>query len=358
MPIPLILGALAVGAGVLGVKKTIDAISDNSDANDINADAEQIYSNAKEKLQNRRTRTETALETLGKEKLSILDGSVTRFVKVFEQLHNVDFTDSVGLEELKNFRLDKQSLLELKEMSAFATSMLGGLTGGAAGGALAAFGAYSGVMALGAASTGTAIAGLTGVAATNATLAFLGGGSLAAGGLGMAGGAAVLGGLVAGPALAVMGFWMGAKASENLDNARSNRAQARKIAEEMEAAGVLCDGISERSAMFKNLLLRLDEMLSPLIGHIQVFVEKKHASLTITQKLWRFILRHRRVEYSSLSAEQKHTVVIAASLAKAIKTVIDTPILSQEGNLTNDSERIVETITSDLDAGKYQIVNT
>jgi hypothetical protein len=50
----------------------------------------------------------------------------------------------------------------------------------------AAFGAWSGAMAFGAASTGTAISALSGIAATNATLAFLGGGSLAAGGLGIA----------------------------------------------------------------------------------------------------------------------------------------------------------------------------
>jgi hypothetical protein len=41
---------------------------------------------------------------------------------------------------------------------------------------------YGGVMQLGAASTGTLISSLSGAAATNATLAWLGGGSLAAGG--------------------------------------------------------------------------------------------------------------------------------------------------------------------------------
>ncbi|MOA59596.1 hypothetical protein D3C78_1842590 [compost metagenome] len=55
------------------------------------------------------------------------------------------------------------------------------------------------VTALGSASTGAAIAGLSGVAATNATLAWFGGGALAAGGAGMAGGAVVLGGLFAIP---------------------------------------------------------------------------------------------------------------------------------------------------------------
>ena len=48
------------------------------------------------------------------------------------------------------------------------------------------------VASLGTASTGTAISTLSGAAATKATLAWLGGGTLAAGGLGVAGGAVVL----------------------------------------------------------------------------------------------------------------------------------------------------------------------
>ena len=57
------------------------------------------------------------------------------------------------------------------------------------------------VASLGTASTGTAISTLSGAAATKATLAWLGGGTLAAGGLGVAGGAVVLGVLCAGGAL-------------------------------------------------------------------------------------------------------------------------------------------------------------
>lgn len=47
----------------------------------------------------------------------------------------------------------------------------------------------------GAASTGTAISTLSGAAATKATLAWFGGGSLAAGGFGVAGGGIVLAGI-------------------------------------------------------------------------------------------------------------------------------------------------------------------
>ncbi|EGR2698029.1 hypothetical protein DUG79_12095 [Vibrio parahaemolyticus] len=70
----------------------------------------------------------------------------------------------------------------------------GGLVGGSA-----ALGAWGLVSLIGSASTGTAISSLSGVAATNATLAWFGGGSLATGGAGMAGGFWVLGGIVAAP---------------------------------------------------------------------------------------------------------------------------------------------------------------
>ena len=65
--------------------------------------------------------------------------------------------------------------------------------GAAAGALMMAAPAYFGA----AAGTGTAISSLSGAAATNATLAFYGGGTVASGGFGVAGGALVVGGAVA-----------------------------------------------------------------------------------------------------------------------------------------------------------------
>ena len=69
---------------------------------------------------------------------------------------------------------------------------------GAAGAGMAA-GAYAAASAFGTASTGAAISGLAGAAARNATLAWLGGGSLASGGGGMAAGMASLTGIALAP---------------------------------------------------------------------------------------------------------------------------------------------------------------
>jgi hypothetical protein len=320
MPLPLII--IGVGAAALGVGKGIKAAVDNSEAKDVNAQANCTIDDAKEHLELCRTKSGASLEALGKKKLFVLNKSVMWFVECFEKLQNVELGESAGLDELNKFRLDKQSFEGLREMGGYASSILGGAASGALGGGLAAFGAYSGAMAFGAASTGTAITALSGAAAANATLAFLGGGSLAAGGLGMAGGMAVLGGLMAGPALAIMGFVIGAKAKANLENAYSNLAEAKKIAEELTTAAVLCNGIRRRVYMFERLLIRLETLFVPLIYRMES------------------ITRERGVDWRTFKSEDKHTIAAAAALAKAIKTVLDTPILTEEGKLTDESERI------------------
>lgn len=65
---------------------------------------------------------------------------------------------------------------------------------------------WSVVGALGTATTGTALSTLSGAAATNATLAWFGGGAISSGGLGMAGGTIVLGSLVVIPAIIITGL--------------------------------------------------------------------------------------------------------------------------------------------------------
>ena len=74
------------------------------------------------------------------------------------------------------------------------------VAGSTVGAAVAAFGptaAMAIATTFGTAATGTAISSLSGIAATNAALAWLGGGALAAGGGGMAAGSAIL--ALAGP---------------------------------------------------------------------------------------------------------------------------------------------------------------
>src|SRR5919205_1345376 len=99
----------------------------------------------------------------------------------------------------ESYEVEIRALREQTQVSILRTlteSAAGGIAGVGVGAGTAA-GVFAAVSALATASTGTTIASLAGAAASSATLAWLGGGSLAAGGMGIAGGTAVLTGVVA-----------------------------------------------------------------------------------------------------------------------------------------------------------------
>ena len=324
MPIPFLFIGGAALFGAVGIGKGIKAGVDQKDANDTNKSAEEKVNDAKELVNKSREKCGKAIDDLGEKKIAVLNGSMKSFIREFEKINNIELSESSGLNELQKMVLDKKEFEDLKELQGMATSLAGGLASGAVAGALTAFGAYGAAGVLATASTGTAIASLSGVAATNATLAFFGGGSLAAEGLGIAGGTAVLGGLVAGPALAVLGFVVGAKASKNRDEAYANLAKANEFEEEMKTTAEICNGIRRRAAMFNRFLIRLQTVFDPLIYEMSQIIDRSGG------------------DYRCFSENEKKCIASAMAMAGAIKAVLDTPILDEEGNLTSESEVIVQ----------------
>lgn len=88
------------------------------------------------------------------------------------------------------------------------------------------------VTAFGSASTGTALSALTGSAYIHATLAALGGGSLAAGGFGMVGGAIALGTAFLAPAAIVGGYFFNKQIRKAYDEALARKAEALEFNKE------------------------------------------------------------------------------------------------------------------------------
>lgn len=319
MPIPLLFIGIAAISGATGFGTTVKAGVDQFHAKTINQNSNDRIESAVARLEYLRKQCGTALETLGQEKLFVLNGSIHAFLNSFTKIKNVDFTESVGLLELNKLHIDRKSFEELGKIGSFASSLAAGSVAGAAGGTLAAFGAYSAATTFATASTGTAISTLSGVAASNATLAFFGGGSMAVGGMGVAGGMAVLGGLVAGPALLVMGIITGAKAGKSYENAKAHAAETDVICEQLEVGAAQCIAIRRRTYMFYGLLARLDSYFMPLMHAMED------------------VIKIEGIDYSSYSPESKKIIAGAASIAVTIKAVLDTPILSEDGSLTEES---------------------
>lgn len=147
-------------------------------------------------------KTNQKIDELGKY-TSVLYTSLAQIQSLFDRIRSVPEENRLKYEKLKAIRVNwKQQAekLELEYKKAEAKVAGQGAAGIGTGVAVAALGptAAMGIATtFGVASTGTTISTLSGAAATNAALAWLGGGTLAAGGGGMAAGSAFL--ALAGP---------------------------------------------------------------------------------------------------------------------------------------------------------------
>jgi hypothetical protein len=294
MPLPFILwGAAALLAGT-GVVKGVGAINDFDDAKNIGESAERRQKKAETEIEEQRKKTNADFEKLGQIKLSVFTVQIRHLVQAIKN------SGKGAQSKLRQFD-QSFSIENLNEMEAMVLNSLrieNGIASGTVTGVLAGLGAYSGVGALAAASTGTAISGLSGVAATNATLAWLGGGSLATGGFGMAGGALALGGIVLGPALAIGGFMLASKAEEALTQARKYEADVDIAIEKIKTSKIILEALSANAK----------EMATALIETARRFDAIK-------------------VNDNNNQAAFEQMCM----LGKGLKAIADTPIMEQDG---------------------------
>lgn len=174
--------------------------------------------------------TNKKIEELGKHSNNLCI-ELNNIQKLFDEIRNIPSEKKIECEKLKKIRLNwKQQAEKIEsDYKAAAVKNAGaGAAGVSAGVAVAAMGptAAMGIATtFGVASTGTAISTLSGAAATNAALAWLGGGALAAGGGGMAAGEAFLtlagpvGWAIAGVALVASGimFWRSSSKKKRIE---------------------------------------------------------------------------------------------------------------------------------------------
>ena len=274
MPLPLLFIIPAVVGAKVG--------SDKLEAKVTNEQANSILTDAKHNFDFRESACSEALSALGSKKVFVLGTSIANFITTVEKLKNVELQNTVDLNELGRFRINQNSIIELKEMKdKISTLIVGG------------------------------------------SLSVMGGGLLALG--------AGLGSIVAGGAAVGLGnIVMLAKAKSQKNKAYANLAEAKRAAEELNNAGLVCDGIRRRSNMFYNLLVRLDSLFTPLVIQTASAIQEHKGN------------------YQCFSVSQKHTVAATFALAGTIKAVLDTPILSKNGELTEESECLIPQVKEQI----------
>lgn len=306
-------------SGVKGYKEL-------KEAKKIKVDSDKILDYAKVSIDIAKNNTNKRIQQYAETKIIVINNTVTVFVEHLKTLKN----KNKGNEYKALFSLDikEEEIKELADLSISNANLAKGVLGSAALGVAALMGTKAavlgGVAALATASTGTAISGLSGAAATNATLAWLGGGSLASGGGGVAAGTAVLGGItigaMAGAALLTGGILLSAHGSKALTEATRYQADIQKAVADMKKMEVALNGIQDRIAELKGLLTQLEKRalfeLSKLNDIIGEFNFKDTNHVTIFQQ--------------------------TGIIIKAIGEIANTPIINDDGGITEISGIVVD----------------
>lgn len=338
MPLPLIpvlLGGAALASAAFGAKKGYDAYNDSQEAKEYGERSERLSSRIKSKLDSARKLTNETLEDLGYTQMEIVNGTISRAARLISKL------------KIEKQGLSSNGQARCGEISNFVANVnnfkvaIDGMLASAGGGALAGFGAFGAVGSLATASTGTAIGGLSGVAATNATLAWFGGGSLAAGGLGMAGGMAVLGGVVAGPAIAIGGWFMASIAEEKKEKARSLYRLVQTWDEYADGEILCLEHIRNRCDEKKRALEFSDQKLSENLDMMNE------------------MMRGYGYDLKKFPDPEKALSLVLNNIyypAQEINKLIDAPVLSENDELTqklqkhqNDGQQIIKKIVAKIE---------
>ena len=137
-----------------------------------------------------------------------------------------------------------------------------------------------------------------------------------------AAGVAALGGMVAGPFLAVGGMVLASKAKQASADAATNLKRVDAAVELMKSRQLATEAVFYRVYTILSLLGRLDERFVPLVAEVQRLVVVSH-------------------DYTTYNDKDKKSVMMAAMMAKTLKNVMETSLLDDNGMITSASEQIV-----------------
>lgn len=288
MPLPLLLlGGLLAGSGVLGFGAHLSAQEKNEKAQQLAKEAKRLYDSSERSLNKAKKRTQHSLQTLGTTKKHVLNTSISQFMTAYNRIKNAELSDADNLNELKNFMIDKQGVLLLKEMSdIYEATLSDGAATFASTGALVALG----------------VAPLV---------------------------------VIAAPVVLFSGIRADINADENIEKARTMYAEAEAAAEKMKTSEKLCNSISKKADMFNDLLLDLDERFSYCTALLDEVTKKK------------IKIPNGKVDAKTLTVEEKALLATTRALAGAVKSVISTSILAKGGKSVSSKTHRIYRETAD-----------
>lgn len=304
--------ATVVGGAASGARGTVKFLRARATTNT----ARERYEREIEATQVAGEATDAAVHAYGDRQAERLDEVVHRMARFLER--NQQRVAERASDLLDGVVIDVGRLEDFTGARLTAEGLAAHITAAAAAGAATYTGVPLAVAASASASTGTAITSLSGAAATNATMAWLGGGSLAAGGGGMALGMAALNFVTVGPTVLVGGLVLNGKGEKALTEAREYTTEVEVSIEEQRV-------YRSRLALIERRVDELQALLDDLAT--------------------RGVLALDELEAREPFNPERDTEPFRRALAYAIavRDVVSTPVLADEGEIDPQTANLLVT---------------
>ncbi len=301
MPLPFILAGVALAAAGYGFKKGIDALDADCEADEFIKKAENLKEEATKKAESAQSDCRRAFMRLGEKKLHVLSHTVSNFLDHFHRLNRSRIIiEGINMQDIQRQVSDARKITNQLNAN--------GIDGDSAPGV---------------------IAGCVGLGASSFTTGTILGGGLAASGLA---GMAVLGGLVAGPALAILGAISADEMEKKRDDAKAYLSQVEATVKKADAMIDNLQAVRKMADLFTNQITKIDALFFSLSQDAIATMKKHH------------------YDTSRYNQKEKDQLCVTVSTLSTLSTFLKAPIMDEHQKLNKKAQNTLNLMRDQMNA--------
>lgn len=301
MPLPFILGGLALAAAGYGVKKGIDALDADCEADEFIKKAESLKEEATKKAKSAQSDCKLAFARFGEKKLHVLSYTVSNFLDHFHRLERSRIIiEGINMQDIQGQVSDARNLLNQLNAN--------GIDGDSALGV---------------------IAGCGGLGVSSFTAGAIMGGGLAASGLA---GMAVIGGIVAGPALAILGAISADEMEKKRDDAKAYYSQVEAAVKKADVMIDQFQAIEKMAMYFTRQITKFDALFFSLSQDAIATMKKHH------------------YDTSRYDQEEKDQLCVTVSTLFSLSAFLKVPIMDEHQKLNKKAQNALNLMRNQINA--------